>query len=623
MIKRIFKKTPIIIITAILLSIPINTIYAYTFDVKFAATGENKNNGNNSNNEDPWINGDKTTKNTGGNETPGATKTTETWQCRYKYNVSSTNNVTINGYDINENKNIINKSLKISNDDKITAGTSIGLEIYERKTVSYKVGDISVKYTKKVSTYTKTGGGYYKNRIFHCVLKKCWGRQKEYNTYEYNETKCNSVKSRQNCKKGEGYGYQYSDWVPATYEWKQTSNDTYYITSKNYNNQNNTNQKKYDDCEKQAIRAAVKEANSRFGATYKLEIPNSNDTSKSNTEKVIKGAEPAGKITKFELNTELENDAKTATKTAKYIYSTIPCMNVITSEVNYVDTREECNNNNTNKKIIENGKAVENGVTHTYWHYFVPLNAKSNDEINVSLVKNAEKSLKSSQCQYVVEQHPADSDTPYYDLIQPLDKDGEKKSNIIFTKMSIKKYINDCKNQNKNCRSAQDYNKFKKSEWTCYLTSTIKIPITQQFYKEKETTKNNKTTITFTGFKFYYRSVNINDPFPNGIKNTTSAWYEWYKKYKNNDKKLSPNIEQSYKTVSYQALSINTSSVRKYNENKIYSNWNGMTKDGKSSFITNEGIVTRKTTGKIFKIGGGPRTTISDKSITITKKGGG
>ena len=61
----------------------------------------------------------------------------------------------------------------------------------------------------------------------------------------------------------------------------------------------------------------------------------------------------------------------------------------------------------------------------------------------------------------------------------------------------------------------RDYNKLKKSEWTCYLTSTIKIPITQQFYKEKETTKNNKTTITFTGFKFYYRSVNINDPFPN------------------------------------------------------------------------------------------------------------
>ena len=51
-----------------------------------------------------------------------------------------------------------------------------------------------------------------------------------------------------------------------------------------------------------------------------------------------------------------------------------------------------------------------------------------------------------------------------------------------------------------------------------------------------------------------------------------------------------------------------------------------MTKDGKSSFITKEGIVTRKTTGEIFKIGGGPRTTIADKSITIkkiTKNGGG
>ena len=48
-----------------------------------------------------------------------------------------------------------------------------------------------------------------------------------------------------------------------------------------------------------------------------------------------------------------------------------------------------------------------------------------------------------------------------------------------------------------------------------------------------------------------------------------------------------------------------------------------MTKDGKSSFITKKGIVTRKTTGEIFKIGGGPGVKFTKKGNVITVKTGG
>ena len=133
MIKRILKKTPIIIIGTVLLSIPINKIYAYTFNVDFADIGKNTNSsssssgnhGNNSNNTDNWKTGSSSTSTSGSNP-----KIDKKWTCKYKYTVKSGNKVTVDGYNIN-NEKIIADSLKISDKNKIVAGTSIGLEIYE------------------------------------------------------------------------------------------------------------------------------------------------------------------------------------------------------------------------------------------------------------------------------------------------------------------------------------------------------------------------------------------------------------------------------------------------------------------------------------------------------------
>ena len=102
MIKRIFKKTPIIIITAILLSIPINTIYAYTFNVEFADTGSSSSssgkpgeNGS-SGNQEPKYSKELSSKTSEKN----GYKYKETYTCKYNYNISSKNKVTINGYNM-------------------------------------------------------------------------------------------------------------------------------------------------------------------------------------------------------------------------------------------------------------------------------------------------------------------------------------------------------------------------------------------------------------------------------------------------------------------------------------------------------------------------------------------
>lgn len=606
MIKRIFKKTPIIIITAILLSIPINTIYAYTFNVEFADTGSSSSssgkpgeNGS-SGNQEPKYSKELSSKTSEEN----GYKYKETYTCKYNYNISSTNKVTINGYNM-QNKKIIENSLKISDKNKIVAGTSIGLEIYEVKKISYRVSDIEVVYTK-----VKTEKKETKCQAYTCNYS-CTAKGSSPYTVQ------KSVSAGYACSKGNQKSTMHScvnttsSPTCSSYKigWVDT-NET--ITKRTYTSESNNYVK---DCLKHAVKVAKEKANATgTSATYSIKVPESNNINKTSIT-TIQGNGTSEE--KFNVNENKEQ--KSGTRKVEYEYSTNPCMNVITSEVRYVSNIDSCKSEK-NEILIANDNI--NGKSH--WHYFVPLNTKSKDKegnnntVNIALTKNQKNNiLDFKQCIYVLENKYVEKDsnkTDYTDLIKL--GNGESLEGDYICKLK-----NGKKKCDKKLESTNDYSKLKKHK--CYLTSVIKIPITQQFYKEKETTKNNKTTITFTGFKFYYRSVNINDPFPNGIKNTTSAWYEWYKKYKNNDKKLSPNIEQSYKKVSYQALSINTSRVRKYNENNIYSNWNGMTKDGKSSFITKEGIVTRKTTGEIFKIGGGPGVKFTKKGNVITVKTGG
>ena len=103
-------------------------------------------------------------------------------------------------------------------------------------------------------------------------------------------------------------------------------------------------------------------------------------------------------------------------------------------------------------------------------------------------------------------------------------------------------------------------------EGGCYFSSTFNIPISQKFYNEE----NNGTTIK--GFNFYYKPIDINNPFPNGVA-SDSYWYNSYDASTNkitldNPQKgttININLDDSFKQITYAATNIKLNEIREYN----------------------------------------------------------
>ena len=582
---KIIKKTPIIVLATLLLSIPITQTHAYTFNVDFADTGSSssssgKPGGNGSSgNQEPKYSKELSSKT--GEE--NGYKYKETYTCKYNYNISSTNKVTINGYNM-QNKKIIENSLNISDKNKIVAGTSIGLEIYEVKKISYSVSDIEVVYTK-----VKTEKKETKCQAYTCNYS-CTARGSSPYTVQ------KSVPAGYACSKGNEKSTMHScvnttsSPTCSSYKtgWVDT-NET--ITKRKYTSESNNYVK---DCLKHAVKVAKGKANATgTSATYSIKVPESNNINKTSITTI------QGKVTKEEkFNVSKNTEQKSGTRTVEYEYSTNPCMNVITSEVRYVSDSKYCNKDN---EILIANETID-GRTH--WHYFTPINTKSSDYITIELTKNTNNNSNNKksnkECLYVLEKNPIDpldnNKTSYVDLIQ---------------KTNDEKLVGDYTGN----KSSKDY-KYFKNGGTCYLTSVIKIPINQKFYQEDEDEDGN---ITFTGFNFYYRPINIYNPFPNGFS-PNSYWKEW-----NDNGRKDPNMEKSYTVMTYSAININTSIVRNYKnlitdgKQNTYSSWNNMSsRDGKSNFISTQGVVTRHNTGDYYRIGEGPSVEKKDGKLVMT-----
>lgn len=582
---KIIKKTPIIVLATLLLSIPITQTHAYTFNVDFADTGSSSSSSGkpggdgSSGNQEPKYSKELSSKT--GEE--NGYKYKETYTCKYNYNISSTNKVTINGYNM-QNKKIIENSLNISDKNKIVAGTSIGLEIYEVKKISYSVSDIEVVYTK-----VKTEKKETKCQAYTCNYS-CTARGSSPYTVQ------KSVSAGYACSKGNEKSTMTmhscvnttSSPTCSSYKtgWTDT-NET--ITKRTYTSESNNYVK---DCLKHAVKVAKGKANATgTSATYSIKVPESNNINKTSITTI------QGKVTKEEkFNVSKNTEQKSGTRTVEYEYSTNPCMNVITSEVRYVSDSKYCNKDN---EILIANETID-GRTH--WHYFTPINTKSSDYITIELTKNTNNSnnkKSNKECLYVLEKNPIDpldnNKTSYVDLIQ---------------KTNDEKLVGDYTGN----KSSKDY-KYFKNGGTCYLTSVIKIPINQKFYQEEQ---DNDGNIKFTGFNFYYRPININNPFPNGFSEN-SYWKKW-----DEDGRKDPNMAESYKITTYSAININTEAVRNYKntttngKQNTYSSWNNMTKDGKSNFISSQGIVIRHKTGDYYKIGEGPSVTIKNGQAIMT-----
>lgn len=94
-----------------------------------------------------------------------------------------------------------------------------------------------------------------------------------------------------------------------------------------------------------------------------------------------------------------------------------------------------------------------------------------------------------------------------------------------------------------------------------------------RFYEE-----DNKT------YKFIYRPIDINNPFPN--RNAGVNWYSWYEEPANKNR-----LESSYDKVEYQMELDNQRviDIKRYNNLHSYLDWYGISDSGKSDFVRDYG----------------------------------
>lgn len=250
--------------------------------------------------------------------------------------------------------------------------------------------------------------------------------------------------------------------------------------------------------------------------------------------------------------------------TCKFNYSPkTVCINRKTSKITYTD-KDGCDSDSIQ---IRN----ENG----HWHYFTPLNAKSTDTFYLSIVNNGQSGLQSPEfCRAAI-----DYNSNYVELIK--DRNNKKLST---NKVSAKNAV----------------------AGGCYLGVDVNIPLVQKFYNE-ETTDDK---IIFKGFNFYYRPIDINNPFPNGIA-SDSYWSEWGK-----SRKAVPNLSESFlkngqANVTYITRGINASAIREYNDKYPYTDWSNMNIKGASSVIGSNEIPNTQierivSTNSFYSLGCGP-----------------
>ena len=312
-----------------------------------------------------------------------------------------------------------------------------------------------------------------------------------------------------------------------------------------------------DSCAAGAVPRNDFEANQKVKAKYN----DSNDIDEKQrptTEIEIEGHDcdiPHTGTIPREAGEEYTSGANTLTGKCDVSYdrwSTI-CINVKNGNVRYLDNQINGECHKDEYKVLPDADG--------YWKYFIPLNANSFNDFSIELNTTGGKVIAET-CNNIKENYP------------------NTWQNII--KMN--------------------------SDGTCIYDATITIPIIQRFYNELEDGK------TFKGFNFYYKPIDINEPFPNGLTNT-SIWYDW-----NKDKNKEPEISKSYNKITYYAnTSGNEEKIRNYNNQKTkdidkkdhpYASWDKMNVNGTSQFIKNEGIVASNVgIDSFYNLGCGPKNT--------------
>lgn len=328
------RKKYFILLALLALLIFQSNVYAWSGGIQAPSTGES---GGPSSNELPQGNPIDL-----GTDSAGYSYT-----CNYRYSIDVTTNITLNTYN---QKNELTNQTSITPTEKTLSGTAIGIEIFERKTIGWRVSDVKVTKTKETgTTYDCKSTGTYpdpecRGRLFGKVVPDC----PYVHLYKWGVTSC-------------GPGYTVID----THGGK--SEET--LTSGEY----------YDDCKGKAEDAVKKIAANSMVPSYVVKLQNSNDMNATGTIDVYP-------------NSCGLSDSNPSTCT--YVYSVNKtCMNAKTGNVRYIT--------NNSDKCLSDELEVANDSNH--WHYFVPVTAKDDDIFFLSVSTAGKDSKQSANaCKYVI-----------------------------------------------------------------------------------------------------------------------------------------------------------------------------------------------------------------------------
>lgn len=516
------------------------------------------------------------------------------YQYRYRSEINSATTISMNAYDL-EGESIIPHSVTIDPDKyKFKAGTWIGINVTETHGANWKVYDFDYqeKLKKYTCNYTVPSTAYtcYEPTTVTNVNKEyCDGESGVFSLYpdtvggssgrgscKYNKAKtCYTDSRTEELTYEKPYNESFS--CPQTYP-----NTNYSLSSQEVE----TISADFSDAEIENImkEKATDEVHKKALDSVKWSAGTVKYITNNSYPKDIKDLEYKtindGQSVKAPIDKVNSDGVSGYVEQAYEILERKVCMNLKTSQVSY---GRDCKTSEGEIQI-ETGTVTDTYLNNkvNYWHYFIPLNTTSDSVFTLDIVKNENRKFSISECKQFMS-----TNNEYINYIVPIDLNNNNGT-----------FVGDYNRYTDKNLSLD--NKKLQTGGGCYISTKITFPIVQEFYNEKTTTKNGETTKQIKGFNFYYKPIDIENPFPNGIL-STSIWHGWDKL-----KNKTPDVAKSFEQVTYIASEIDSNAVRSYTKNNPYTSWKNMKLDGTSKYIDNAGIIKRNTKNNIYALGCGP-----------------
>lgn len=511
---------------------------------------------------------------------------------RYKYSykriLSYSTDISIGAYN-KLGKEILTNSGKIETGEKFLSGTWIGISLIQTSDSSYtvRIDDNTVQEKFKVYECKQ----YCSRQI---TLAQVCKKMECYGTRDPN----GNCQGREECIEWTGGGAK-TDTITKTStiygHWSEDQEslaaecDKKNLCPEGYTKGDTSLTLKsgeyyYEDADESNVKAdfdavceqAKKDANRNSGSRAELFLKDSNDINKTTLDD-IRLTSTLDEDKSYDTHTPSNGTFCTGNYHREYeIMPNNVCMNVKTGNVRY-DT--PCNKENEVKIPFGDGNDG-----YKYFHYFIPLNTKTTSNfVGIVAKGDFEKKFDEGQCKKMIDNYP---DIYYYMLKTTNGQD------LSTNKTIAKEKVRD----------------------GCIFNANITFPVQQKFYYEKY---NKFKEYEFEGYNFYYRPIDIYNPFPNNpIEN--SWWNDWYKNI--NGAKGALDLSKSYQTKSYEKwIDYGTiKEIRNYNKNNKYPDFNGISVSGESNFLKTLGMSNVETTqgeNKYYMLGAGENICIKDKKI--------